>query len=69
MSVRVIVTLHLPLDMGAVGRILRAVSTAYPDAVISDGSTTGGNFAVAADDDPMLTTADRRRIARERRVR
>jgi hypothetical protein len=63
---RVIVTVHLPLEMGAVGRILKAVAREYPDSVIDQ--TSGGNtFAIRADDDARLTPADRRRIAKARR--
>lgn len=64
MTVRVIVTLHLPLEMGAVGAIMTAVAQQYPDAVI-DGSSGDGVMAIAADDRP-LTLADRRGIAKRR---
>lgn len=34
---RAIVTLHLPLEMGSVGRILQVVGTFYPDATVAPG--------------------------------
>ena len=61
MTRRVIVTLHLPLDMGAVGRILKAVASEYPDA------TVGENFQITADDGP-LSRSHRRTIAHARRM-
>jgi hypothetical protein len=60
MSDRVIVTLHLPLEMGAFGRILKAIARDYPDARM------GENGQVTADDDVRLTQAQRRAIVRER---
>ena len=62
MSERVIVTLHLPLDMGAVARICKAVARDYPDAVVSQ--ETGG-FDIKAD--PDIPMSERIRIGRERR--
>jgi hypothetical protein len=58
--IRPIVTLHLPLEMGAVGRICAAVAREYPDATVSEG------FVIQADDD-FLTKAQRREIAKRRR--
>lgn len=62
---RVVVTLHLPMEMGAAGRIMRAVAREFPDARV-DQSSGGQTWAVKADDDFGLTAADRRRIARGR---
>ena len=61
---RPIITLHLPLEMGAVGAILRAVAREYPDAVVGE-PTAGGAMVVHADDGP-LTKAQRRALAKER---
>lgn len=63
MTVRTLVTVHLPLEMGAVGRIMRAVAHEYPDAVVLG---KGGSFELQADDDPQLTIGARRRIVRDR---
>lgn len=48
MSRRVIVTVHLPLEMGAVGRILKAIAREYPDAEVKG---EGGSFEVIAEAD------------------
>lgn len=61
MTRRTIVTLYLPLDTIAVGRVMRAVVIGWPDATV-EGS--GGEMRVIADDDLPLSA--RRRIARER---
>lgn len=63
MAERVIVTIHLPLEMGAVGRIMRAVAREFPDATVAN---MDGGFGLRADDDPRLTVGARRRIARDR---
>ena len=57
---RPIVTLHLPLDMGSVGRICAAVAREYPDATVNE------SFVIHADDD-FLTKGQRREIAHARR--
>jgi hypothetical protein len=58
--IRPIVTLHLPLDMGAVGRICGAVAREYPDATVTE------NFVISAEADDYLTKAERKAISRER---
>jgi hypothetical protein len=63
MTMRTLVTVHLPLEMGAVGRIMRAVAREYPDAVVLG---KGGAFELQADDDLSLTIGARRRIVRDR---
>lgn len=65
MSVRTVVTIHLPLEMGAVGRIMKAVAREYPDAVVSNAAG-GTTFAIVADDDVHLTPADRRALVKRR---
>lgn len=67
MSERVVVTLHLPMEMGAASRIMRAVAREYPDATVAEPSRQTSVVHIRADDDPALTKADRQRIARERR--
>ncbi len=59
MSVRKIVSIHLPLDMGAVGRILKVIADEFPDATVNE------NFEVHADDRPF-TKQDRLAIVRRR---
>ena len=46
MTRRPIVSFHLPLDMGAVGRILAVIAKEYPDAVV------GENMTVLASEEP-----------------
>lgn len=36
---RPVVTIHLPLEMGTVAAIMKAVSQAYPDATVQVGSS------------------------------
>jgi hypothetical protein len=62
MSERVVVTLHLPLEMGVVGRILKAIAREFPDARF------GENGQVVADDDLRLTPIRRRAIAKAREL-
>lgn len=50
MSKRVIVTLHLPLEMGSVGRILQVVGTFYPDATVAPGDDSV-SLEIVADPD------------------
>jgi hypothetical protein len=64
MTERVMVTLHLPMEMGAAGRIMKVVAQQFPDATCRNG---GGGFELIADDAP-LTPAQRRRIAADRRA-
>lgn len=68
MAERVIVTLHLPLEMGAAARIAQAIAREFPDAVV-DQTSGGSTWAIRADDDPFLSKADRRRRVAEARRR
>lgn len=61
---RPVVTLHLPLEMGAVGAILRAVAREYPDAVVGQPRASGEMVVEA--DDGNLSKAQRRALAKER---
>ena len=61
MAERVIVRIYLPLEMGAVGRICKAVGVDFPDAVV------GEDFSIRAD--PDITKAERRKIALARRLK
>jgi hypothetical protein len=45
---RTIVTLHLPLEMGSVGRILQVVGTFYPDATVAPGDDSA-SLEITAD--------------------
>ena len=63
MAERVIVTLHLPLDMGAVSRILKAIAVDYPDATIRENAT------VIADPDIPLSARQAKVAARRRAIR
>lgn len=65
MTVRVIVTLHLPLEMGSAVRIMAKVEREFPDAQVAEPD--GSVLRMQADDDWSLTNADRKRIARDRR--
>lgn len=49
---RPIVTLHLPLEMGSVGRILQVVGTFYPDATVGPGDDSS-SLVVEADPDAV----------------
>ena len=60
MTERVVVTIHLPLEMGTVGRLLRTVARDYPDAVVVE--PTGSGMEVVAD--PDLTFTERRAKAK-----
>lgn len=44
---RVLVTMHLPIEMGCFAGILRAISKAYPDAVVGDNGTVWNRRAEA----------------------
>jgi len=66
MAERVIVRIYLPLEMGAVGRIMAAVARDFPDAIVAKGEPPS-EMALVADDDVTLTPARRRRLIRERR--
>lgn len=66
MTVRVIVRLYLPMEMGAFVRIQKAVAKDYPDAVLTQPSQEG---EVAISADPDISIGDRRRIARDRQSR
>lgn len=50
---RLMVTIHLPMEMGAAGRILAAVAREFPDATIRN--LPDAAVGVEADDDPSLT--------------
>jgi hypothetical protein len=50
---RTIVTLHLPLEMGSVGRILQVVGSFYQDATIAPGDDSA-SLEVWADPDAIL---------------
>lgn len=52
MSKRLIVTIHLPLDMGAVGKILERIGAEYPDATVTPGDD-GLSLDVLAEDPPI----------------
>jgi hypothetical protein len=65
MAERPIVTIHLPLDMSAVGKILQAISDDYPDAVV--GEPAGHAMTVHAN--PDVSLRERRDIARARLAR
>ena len=62
MTKRVIVQLHPPLAMGAVGRVLKAIAREWPDATVT--WSTNGGMVVSAD--PDLTPAEARRAVAER---
>jgi hypothetical protein len=62
MPERVVLTIHLPLEMGTVGRLLKAVARDYPDAVVVE--PTGAGMEVVAD--PDLTFLQRREKAKAR---
>lgn len=62
---RTLVTIHLPIEMGAAAQVMKAVARVYPDAVIRSRKP-GKTVQLVADDDPALTLADRRRIVRQR---
>lgn len=47
-----IVTIHLPLDMGAVGKILERVAQEYPDATVHPGDD-GLTLEVVGEDPPI----------------
>lgn len=64
MTKRVIVQLHPPLAMGAVGRVLKAIAREWPDATVT-GSTDGGMVISA---DPDLSRTEARRAVAERRA-
>ena len=64
MTKRVIVRLHLPLEMGAVGRVMKSVAREWPDATVT-GSMAGGEMVISAD--PDLTRAQARAAVAERR--
>jgi len=49
MTTRTIVTVHLPLEMGSVGRILQTIGAFYPDAVVA--AQEDGSMAILADPD------------------
>lgn len=52
MARRVIVRLYLPLEMGAVGRICKAVAEAYPNTTVR--ATPGGKqMAIITDPDAV----------------
>ena len=57
MSVRILVTLHLPMEMGAAGRIMAAVAREYPDATVAEPA--GGVMSIQADDDRQTPAARR----------
>ena len=61
MAERIILTIHLPLEMLTVARLLKTVVRDYPDAVVAEPSVAG-RMEVRADDD--LTHAERRAKAR-----
>jgi hypothetical protein len=63
-SVRPVVTIHLPQEMGAVGAIMRAVAQQYPDAVVAEPA--GDRMTIVAEADLPLTKAARRRMAHQR---
>jgi hypothetical protein len=58
---RLIVTIHLPLEMLTVARLLKVIVKDYPDAVVAEPSVDG-RMEIRADDD--LTHAERRAKAR-----
>lgn len=62
MSRRPVVTIHLPLEMGAAAAIMKAVAREFPDAVV--GNTPAGDVQLIADDSPSLTPAQRRAMAK-----
>lgn len=62
---RPVVTLHLPLDMGAVGRILQAVAAEYPDAVVGEGDEQGRMVIEADTDRPPEPPAHREQLGLE----
>lgn len=62
MSRRVLVTIHLPLEMGSVAGILRAASREWPDAVVGEGPAD--EMRIIADDSAVLTKSQRRAMAK-----
>jgi hypothetical protein len=64
MTKRVIVQLHPPLAMGAVGRVLKAIAREWPDATVT-GSTDGGMVVSA---DPDLSRSEARAAVAARRA-
>jgi len=50
------------MELGAFSRLLKAVGSVYPDATVRNAD---GCYEILLD--PDLTSAERRRIARERR--
>lgn len=49
---RKIVTIHLPLDMGATGKILERIGEEYPDATVTPGED-GASLEIVAEDPPV----------------
>ena len=47
---RTIVTLHLPLEMGSVGRTLQVIGAFYPDATVAPGDDSA-SLEIQADPD------------------
>lgn len=55
MTRRPIVTIHLPLEMGAIRAILAAVAREFPDATVGQQPAGTSDCVVVANDSPLLT--------------
>lgn len=62
MGERIVLTVHLPLAMEAVGRILLTASEAWPGSVV--GNDTAGNLTVIADPDAVPIGTERDALLR-----
>lgn len=50
---RVVVTLHLPMEMGAAARIMKAVAREFKDSVVGEPSSGDGRMEIHAEAEPV----------------